>query len=70
MATLLKDFVSFLFFSKNRREYIQIAKETDSSAFNVYRLAHGKKASRGKDQIVLDKLRDRKIITRVEIKYS
>ena len=70
MANLLKDFLSYALLSKNKDEYGKIAKSNDVSPFYVYRLAHGRKAVHNNDWRILQDLKDRKIISGVDVRYQ
>ena len=55
----------FLFLTKNRFIYRQIADEHCCSSWYVYRLARGKRAKTDKDYCILIRLKENKIIERV-----
>lgn len=53
----------FYFLSSNREIYRAIAREHDTSAIHVYRLAHGRRGKCDKDYYIIKKLRDKGLIT-------
>lgn len=56
------DLFKFLFFSENKAVYRSIAREYQTGALRVYRLAHGKRARSNKDYQILKSLRKQDII--------
>lgn len=57
----MKRLFSYLL-SKNKGTYSEIAKLHNSSAINVYALAHGKKARSNKDYDIIQSLIDKGIV--------
>lgn len=56
------DLYNYVFFSRNKKHYREIAREFKTTTRRVYMLAYGKKAKSYKDYEILKELAKREII--------
>lgn len=61
----IPDLIRYLFFSRRKRYYAEIAKDTGVSPFYVYRLAHGKRTKTALGVVILNQLEKAAIINEV-----
>lgn len=64
---MLISYFHYLFKSKHKSKYKQIANKNGSSAYHVFLIAHGKETSNAKDEDILQDLIDSKIIYKRKI---